>query len=294
MVTIIIPAYNAEDYIESTLHSVLAYSGDLVSEVVICNDASRDRTSALISDFIERHSLSANWRLIHHTENRGGAAARNSAVEASSNEWIFCLDSDNVLTNGVINHLYGLSVRHPNASVFSLKRIDFFVNFYGLNITTHSWSFPSGQYTLNDHLSNTESPGSSGNYLFSKVAWKDASGYRTDSHSLDSWCFALDILNNDHSMIVSDSDKYFYKHRYGINSYWVRESSKQNICDIGARLLRASKPVLRHVDYTVIDNTDLTSFDLERLSLVKPTNRPTKVKQKSPLIMLIRIIKKIV
>jgi len=294
MVTIIIPTYNAQDHVKTTLASILECGSGLVSEVIICNDASIDRSSVIVDDFIKEHGLSKSWHFIHHDKNMGGAAARNSAADMSSNDWIFCLDSDNLLTEGVIEHLYNLSKSHPEGSIFSLKKIGFFVEIFGLNIETHQWIFPSGEYSLGDHLSNTESPGSSGNYLFSKKAWQKAGKYRLDSLSLDSWCFALDALNNNIKMIVSDNDEYYYRHRYGIDSYWVRESKSANIVKLASQLISSATPNILGIDYSIIDNSDSSSFDLETFRLVIPSRRYTKVKRRRAVLFILKIIKKLI
>jgi glycosyltransferase involved in cell wall biosynthesis len=87
LVSIIIPAYNASETICRAVDSALGQDYPNV-EVIVVDDASNDSTCERLETYGSR------IRLIKHTENRNGAAARNSGVEFSSGELIAFLDSD--------------------------------------------------------------------------------------------------------------------------------------------------------------------------------------------------------
>lgn len=88
LVSIIIPAYNAEKQIADTLASVLkqTYSN---FEVIVVDDASRDRTTDVVRSFTDKRI-----RLICHSTNQGPGVARNRAIEAAEGKWIALLDAD--------------------------------------------------------------------------------------------------------------------------------------------------------------------------------------------------------
>jgi glycosyltransferase involved in cell wall biosynthesis len=88
-VSVIVPAYNATEYIGEALESVQRQT---VSdwEVVVCDDGSSDDTAAVASGFGER------VRVIRSPVNQGLAAARNLAIGHSRGALLALLDSDDV------------------------------------------------------------------------------------------------------------------------------------------------------------------------------------------------------
>jgi teichuronic acid biosynthesis glycosyltransferase TuaG len=88
-VSVIIPCFNAADYIERTLLS--AVRQDVHKEILCVDDASTDDTAKVIIDFAKRFP---EVRLIQLPENSGPAHARNVAIGASAGEFIAFLDSD--------------------------------------------------------------------------------------------------------------------------------------------------------------------------------------------------------
>ena len=92
MISVVIPAYNAQAYLRECLESVLAQSfSDW--EVVLVNDGSTDSTLDIALSYA---ALDSRIRVIT-TPNRGQSAARNEALATVSGEWITFLDSDDVL-----------------------------------------------------------------------------------------------------------------------------------------------------------------------------------------------------
>lgn len=97
-ISVIIPAFNAELYIEECIQSVLDDDyHDL--EVIIINDGSTDRTGDIINSFKEP--------FIHkiHTKNKGLSAARNTGIEKSTGDFILFLDSDDKLNKRALLRL---------------------------------------------------------------------------------------------------------------------------------------------------------------------------------------------
>jgi glycosyltransferase involved in cell wall biosynthesis len=90
LVSILIPAYNAEEWIAYTLRSALAQTWPR-KEIIVVDDGSRDRTARIVRRF-----ASKGVALIS-TENRGQSAARNQAFQLSQGDYIQWLDADDLL-----------------------------------------------------------------------------------------------------------------------------------------------------------------------------------------------------
>lgn len=93
--TLIVPAYNAEAFIDATLRDVRDWlaSRDEPWEVIVIDDASRDRTPALIDAFVRAHPGEA-FRVIRFTENRGKGFAVRVGLDAARGTFSVFTDCD--------------------------------------------------------------------------------------------------------------------------------------------------------------------------------------------------------
>lgn len=88
LVSIIMPAYNAEKYIADAIKSVLEQTYPYF-ELIIVDDASQDRTVEIVSSFNDERI-----KLIRHKTNQGPGGARNTALEVAKGKWMTILDAD--------------------------------------------------------------------------------------------------------------------------------------------------------------------------------------------------------
>lgn len=97
-ISIVIPVYNVEPYIEDCLKSVAAqtYNGDI--ECIIVNDCTPDNSCVIIERFKKEYNGNIDFKLLHHTKNRGLSAARNTGIDAATGDYIYFLDSDDEIT----------------------------------------------------------------------------------------------------------------------------------------------------------------------------------------------------
>lgn len=96
MVSIVIPMYNAEKYIEETIKSVLVQTYQNI-EIVIVDDGSTDHSYTIASNYEGMRNL----RIIRQP-NTGNSAARNTGLRAVKGEWIQFLDADDLLSSDKI------------------------------------------------------------------------------------------------------------------------------------------------------------------------------------------------
>lgn len=89
-ISVIIPAYNAEQFLEKTLDSVLGQAYTEL-EVIVVNDASTDGTAGIIDRYA---ALDGRIRAVHKTKNEGVSWARNDALELATGEYLLFVDSD--------------------------------------------------------------------------------------------------------------------------------------------------------------------------------------------------------
>lgn len=228
-ISFFIPAYNCEKTIEESINSIMDTNFFPGDELVIVNDASTDSTEKILKKIVE---IYPDIKIINHFVNKGGACARNTCIEHSGNKILFCLDSDNILEKNSIQKLKEFMIKN-SADVASFQELHYF-NEKKEDIT-HKWIFKIGEIKISDQLSNHKVPSSSGNYMFTRRSWELAGGYPEFANALDAWGFGLRQLANGMKMVVMPNS--FYYHRYGHESYWVRESKKNKISLTAIQLL---------------------------------------------------------
>lgn len=103
LISIIIPAYNVERYIESCIQSVVKQSYTNL-EILVINDGSSDRTP----DIINRLASIDNRIVPIHKQNSGVSAARNSGIKLSRGEYLVFVDGDDYLSYDYVEYMVGL------------------------------------------------------------------------------------------------------------------------------------------------------------------------------------------
>ena len=103
LVSIIIPCYNGEAFIENTLKNVSeqSYSN---WECIIVDDGSKDDSKSIIQDFIASDSRF----LYHFQENKGLSGSRNTGIDLSKGDYIYFLDADDLIADFTIEELVRL------------------------------------------------------------------------------------------------------------------------------------------------------------------------------------------
>jgi glycosyltransferase involved in cell wall biosynthesis len=105
-VSVVIPAYNAEETIRRALESVAAQTYDNIVETIIVDDGSRDETTCIIRDEYPRVRL-------FEQPNQGAAVARNLGVGEACGEYIAFLDADDEWMPEKVAHHIDLHRQFP-------------------------------------------------------------------------------------------------------------------------------------------------------------------------------------
>lgn len=128
--SIIIPAYNAEEYIENCLLSCISQDLEVKDyEILVVNDGSKDNTETLVNNYATAH---ANIVQIFQ-ENKGNGAARNTGVENAKGEYIYFLDADDYIAHNTLGKLIGLVLEND---------LDL-LGFSSINVTDSEKKIPS-------------------------------------------------------------------------------------------------------------------------------------------------------
>ena len=92
MISVIVPVYNVEKYLEECLDSIQNQTYSDI-EVILVNDGSTDKSKEICGKYCKQDN---RFQLLNQ-ENQGLSAARNSGVAASTGEFIAFVDSDDII-----------------------------------------------------------------------------------------------------------------------------------------------------------------------------------------------------
>lgn len=115
LVSIITPVYNAEDYIETTIHSVMnqTYKN---WEMILINDCSTDNSESIILDLVKKDQ---RLRYLKLEKNSGVAIARNKGIEISKGKYIAFLDADDIWLPNKLSTQIGFMKKHDVSFSFT-------------------------------------------------------------------------------------------------------------------------------------------------------------------------------
>ncbi len=107
LISVIIPVYNVEKYIERCLNSILQQDYKNV-EIIAVDDGSTDN-SGKVCDMIASED---NRVKVLHISNGGAGNARNIGIECATGDYIMFIDSDDYLLNGCISRMLSLAIKN--------------------------------------------------------------------------------------------------------------------------------------------------------------------------------------
>lgn len=107
LVTISIPLFKCEDFLEKTLLSVKAQTYPNL-EVTLINDQTPDTSVEITKKFITKHKLE-NWKIYHLNKNSGLSVVRNKGIDTAQGKYLFFLDSDDTITPDCIEVLVNIA-----------------------------------------------------------------------------------------------------------------------------------------------------------------------------------------
>lgn len=106
MVSIIIPLYNVERYVDSSLKSAFNQTFEDV-EFILVDDCSTDGTMNMVENLVSKSACRERVKIIRHQINSGLSAVRNTGMKHAQGEYIFFMDSDDEVVPDCIEKHYG-------------------------------------------------------------------------------------------------------------------------------------------------------------------------------------------
>ncbi|MBP3820719.1 glycosyltransferase family 2 protein [bacterium] len=120
-ISIIIPAYNVEEFIKQSLDSILNQTFKDF-EVLCVEDCSTDNTFEILKEYEKKDN---RIKVIKHETNKGVATARNTALDIAKGEYIVCVDPDDWIENDALECIYNAFQSNINADSVWYNAINF-------------------------------------------------------------------------------------------------------------------------------------------------------------------------
>ena len=121
LVTIGIPVYNVEPYIEKCLLSVLNQTYQNL-EIIVVDDLGTDNSMQIVKKIQFDHSQGHLIKVIQHTQNRGLGEARNTVIDNARGKYLYFVDSDDYIESETIQLLIKEAEDNCTDAVFASSR----------------------------------------------------------------------------------------------------------------------------------------------------------------------------
>lgn len=255
--SVIIPAYNAEKTIVSTLDTITKQNFFDV-EVIVVNDGSTDSTKTIIETYIAEHKK-LNIKLFNQ-ENSGVSIARIIGINNSTGDYICFLDADDGLVNNFFTYLAGLINKYDLPDC---------INFQYHYVYNHDYPDIYKNIDLSDELvfdkniiARSFFARSTNNALWNKVFKRellctvDLSPTRGITLGEDRLCNIL-IFSNLNNVVFTNADLYFYFSNY----YNYKHSKKEIVFNDTNSSYLLNNVIDNLTDLSVIDDIKIHEID---------------------------------
>ncbi len=194
LVSIIIPAYNAEKYIEESIRSALN-SEYLNFEIIVVNDGSTDSTQVVLERLMTQHSSLK----VYQQTNSGVAAARNYAILKSNGTYILPLDADDIISKNFVSEAVKILEQQPSVKVVGCE-----AEFIG----DRSGRWQLKPFKIDILCVKNLIPCTA---MYRKEEWRRVGGYCEEQMGREDWDFWLSILRKEEEFIRLPFVGFYYR-----------------------------------------------------------------------------------
>ncbi len=216
-ISVIAPAYNTGKYIADCLDSVLPQTFQDF-EIICIDDGSTDNSLAIFKQYAKKDP---RIKVIAQ-KNMGVVSARNNAIKEAQGEYIFPLDSDDVIARNCLEVLYKFITTHDYAVVCPGGR------YFGEKDLPLVLPKPTNwnMYNYNNGIHNSS--------LYAKKFWKKYGGYdRTFDAGTEDFDFWLNFLDDGQKVIrLDDQCLFYYRIKPTVESSNKQTSKKEGYGDV--------------------------------------------------------------
>ena len=250
LVSIIIPVYNGEKFIDECLKKILKQTYENI-EIIVINDGSTDETK----NILKKYSLNKKIKIFNN-ENHGVSYGRNYGIEKATGDYIMFLDVDDELLDDAIEQLVDYVNKNNDIDI---------IRFNGYEEHKDKTKSPfdsidkynnlefSKENTLNLFVTGTRPIRGYSWLLFLKN--RDILPFKINLKYLEDTVFCIENFTNNKKVYFYDKPLYIYKY----NESSVTKSYK-NICQNLNNILDSHDEIKKYIDG--LDNKYLRKLNI--------------------------------
>lgn len=151
-VSILIPVYNVSLYIERCAHSIFNQTFQDIEYIFVDDGSPDDSVEKLNTVLLNYPERADSVRIIRHEQNKGISAARQTALDHATGDYVYMMDSDDYVEYNLIEELYNKAISSMSDLVYCLFYVE-----YGNRTEISGNSFVNNKVQLIDHAINGNS-----------------------------------------------------------------------------------------------------------------------------------------
>lgn len=205
-VSLIIPVYNGEKYIQRCLDRLLTEKYPML-EIIVADDGSTDNTASILKSITD-----SRVRVIHK-QNGGVSSARNAALDIASGDMLMFLDCDDILQENSIEKAVSLMNEH-NADIVRFRLCYFYPD--GAEYIGKA-DYPETTTVLHNdfynHIYRHMMCGVRFNHIVRTLYRRSCIEnlrFRTDLHTAEDLCFNIKAFSNAKKYVYTPDINYYY------------------------------------------------------------------------------------
>ena len=214
LVSVIVPVYNIEDYLPRCLACIEMQTYRNL-EIILVNDGSTDGSGKICDEFAVNDPRA---RVIHHPENRGAWAARNTGLDAAHGDYLWLPDGDDYFHKDIVKILLeAINQTNSSGKTFDLAMVKYKRTFLFDEDVSSIISPKFVEESLKHILEISLRPdaGFSGIYIWTKMCRKTViDGVRIGEYRYaEDFDFSMKLFLKTPSIVIIDNVLYYYLNR---------------------------------------------------------------------------------
>ncbi len=211
-VSVIIPIYNVEEYLEETLESVINQTMDFKDNIqlVLVNDGSPDNSEEICLKYKELYPENV---IYYKQKNSGVSVARNKGIELAEGEFVTFLDSDDKWSLDAFEEMERFHIMYPNINIFSTKMV-----FFDARKGGHPLNYKYATNKIVNILEEYEFPQLSSSSVFIRTSVVKKHKYDKNVKYSEDNKFINEIVFDEEKIMMLNKPIYYYRRRFNSSS----------------------------------------------------------------------------
>lgn len=201
LVSILVPVYNAQEYLTECIDSILSQSYENL-QIVLIDDGSKDDSLKICSEY----ALKDPRIEVHHQENSGVASTRNHLLGTAKGEYVLFVDADDWVELDMVEYLVELAIEYSAGMVMC----DRLINDAKPIVSQPNINILSQNEAIKDFLYHDYFIGSLCNKLIKTSLMNDKTFKNEISYGEDA-LFVWNVLQDVDTVVVSTKQLYHYR-----------------------------------------------------------------------------------